>query len=48
MPVSMYASWNPSVTAVAVTSNGLTRLTVYNMKTRRVVRQAFKVLSRSL
>ena len=39
-PVSMYASWNASGTLVAVTSNGFTRGTVYDMKTRQVVRQA--------
>ncbi len=37
---SWYASWNASGTFVAVTSNALTRVTVYNMTTRQVVRQA--------
>ena len=30
------ASWNASGTSVAVTSNGFTRLAVYNLKTRHV------------
>ncbi len=34
------ASWNASGTLVAVTSSGLIEVTVYNLKARRVVRQA--------
>ena len=42
------ASWNASGTLVAVTSNHITRLTVFSMETRQVVRQALVVVHSGL